>query len=242
MLEPGRNHLVVLDMEPRYEYTDPNDGKVKTKSFSPARLGEYDDLLQEELIKAYIRRIIVARRFVQENWPTVKLGLYQVIRPMNKGERNGEFKKRMLGYVRAGQLGMYDFVDYLVPVLYNRFGKSDVNFPSEKVELHVWIERATRQAITNSQKLTRRNRNSIPLAPFLTFWVSNRRSKHDHKVILPETMSLQLRILQEYSSVEIINLWSGSETIKEMKKTDWQSVDIKNFLRKVDALPLPGCT
>ena len=227
-LKPGRNHILILDMEPR--------------GFSPARLGEYSGLLQEELIKAYIRRIIVARQFVQEKWPTVKLGLYQVIRPMSKGQRNDDFIKMMSGYVRAGELGMYDFVDYLVPILYNRFGKSDVDFPTEKAKLHLWIERATRQAITSPQKLTRRKGDSIPLAPILTFWVANGNSDHDHRVILPETMSLQLRILQEYSSVEIINLWSGSETRQEMKKTDWEPFRIKKFLGKVDALPLPGCT
>lgn len=227
-LKPGRNHLLILDMEPR--------------GFSPARLGQYDDVSQKKLIKAYIRRIIVARQFVQEKWPTVKLGLYQVIRPMSKGLRNDEFIKMMSGYVRAGELGMYDFVDYLVPILYNRFGKSDVDFPAEKPKLHLWIERSTRQAITSSQKLTRRNGHSIPLAPILTFWVANGNSDHHHRVILPETMSLQLRILQEYSSVEMINLWSGPETRREMEESDWEILNFNNFLSEVDALPLPGCT
>jgi hypothetical protein len=68
---------------------------------------------------------------------------------------------------------MYDFVDYLVPILYNRFSKGDVDSPAEKPKLHLWIERSTRQAITSSQKLTRRNGHSIPLAPILTFWVTN---------------------------------------------------------------------
>ncbi len=167
---------------------------------------------------------------------------------MGKGQRNKEFQKRMRGYKRAGELGMYDSLDYLVPVLYNRFGKSDVPLPNDDFDiakLHGWIKKATRQAITKTQELTRHNGSTIPLAPILTFWVANGNSEHNGKVMLPRSMSLQLRILQEYRAVETIVLWSGKETVEEMESDPdfkFESVDISDFLGRVDGLPFPGCT
>jgi hypothetical protein len=137
---------------------------------------------------------------------------------------------------------MYDFVDYLVPVLYTRFGESDS--PGDLDKLHGWIEQSARQAITNSQKLTRHKGKTIPLAPLLTFWVANGNSLDNRNVILHQTMGLQLRILRSYCSVEIIVLWSGKETVEEMESDPdfkFETVDISNFLSEVDDLPLSGC-
>jgi len=255
---PNRNDLIILDMEPRYP--DPNHPN-EWIHFSPKDLANYKDLpplpdtsnpkplpieknMQDQLIKGYILRTRVARQVLLKKWPTVKLGLYGVIVPMGKGQENDSFLKRMEAHKRAGELGMYDFVDYLVPVLYNGFGPSDVplaNGDFDKTKLHNWIERATHQAITNTQQLTRSTKDTIPLAPILTFWVHNGNSTDDNKVILPETMEFQLRLLQKYCSVQIILLWSGSETMEEMKKTEFERVDIKDFLNEVHGLPPPGC-
>jgi hypothetical protein len=140
---------------------------------------------------------------------------------------------------------MYDFLDYFVPVLYTAFGLSDFtgsDCDSDLDQLHTWIEKATRQAITKTQELTRRNGKKVPLAPILTFWTNNGKSAHDNKVICPETLNLQLRILQEFGAIEMIVLWSGSETMAEMSQTEFEPVDISDFLGQVDGLPLPGCT
>jgi hypothetical protein len=174
-LHPGRNHLIILDMEPNYPNPnpDPNDPRERI-GFPPAGLGRYEDdpTLQAALIQAYITRINVAREVLREKWPTIKLGLYGVVVPDGKGEEDDEFQQRMRGYRRARELGMFDSVDYLVPVLYNRVGPSDVVLPSGDVDmdrLHRCIGRATHQAISNSQRLTRHNGRPIPLAPVLTF-------------------------------------------------------------------------
>jgi hypothetical protein len=238
MLNPGPNHLIILDMEPSY----PDPTGEDQINFAPKDLWHYDERQQIKLIRAYIRRIRVARKVLRKRFPKVKLGLYGVVVPMGKGQENEAFQKRMQAYRRAGELGMYDLIDYLVPVLYNGFGPSDVSLPDELDKLHAWIEKATRQAITSTQELTRRNGKAIQTAPILTFWVNNGRSNHDDKVILPQTMDLQLHILQEFGSIETLVLWSGSETMEEMSETKFEPLDINGFLSRVDGLPLPGCT
>lgn len=214
-------------------------------SFSPSNLGRYEGDLRDDIIRAYNLRIGVAREVAHKRMLTVKFGLFQVIVPNGKGQDNDRFRQRMCGYKRAGELGMYDLVDYLVPVLYNGFGREDVKRPDgpyDLARLHGWIEQATRQAIRETQQLTRRNGNTVPLAPSLTFWVGNGNSHHNKKVILPETMRLQLQILQEHCPVEIIVMWSGSETIDEMRDNGLEIMDFTDFLSGVGELPPPGCT
>lgn len=245
-LQFGLKHLVIFDMEP--SYPDPADANQNT-NFSPAQLGRYEDVqrsdgssMQDALIKAYSQRIIVAREVLLDKWPTVKIGLYGVVVPDGKGEEDARFNQRMQGYTRAGDLGMYDHVDYLVPVLYTRFGEIDASGDLDR--LHGWIEQSARQAITNSQKLTRHKGKGIPLAPLLTFWVANGNSLDNRNVILLQTLGLQLRVLRSYCSVEIIVLWSGKETKEEMESDpdfNFDSLDISNFLGTVDELPLSGC-
>ena len=238
-LHPGRNHLIILDMEPNYPNPNPGPNDPRERiSFPPAGLGRYegDPTLQAALIQAYITRINVAREVLREKWPTIRLGLYGVVVPDGQGEADDVFQQRMRGYCRGRDLGMFDAVDYLVPVLYNRFGPSDVVLPSGDIDLdrlHRWIGRATHQAMSNSQRLTRRNARRIPLAPVLTFWVANRPSDHNDKVVAPETMSVQLEILQEYRSVKTIVFWSGPETSAEMQESGREPLDFNAFLAQV---------
>jgi hypothetical protein len=133
---------------------------------------------------------------------------------------------------------MYDYTEYLVPVLYNRFGLRDA---PDIATLHSWIGRSTQQAITFSQQLTRHNGTKIPLAPILTFWVSSGNSADVIPRILPETLDLQLRILQEYCAVEIIVLWSGPETSEEMREAGREDFEFNGFLDQVEGLPPPRC-
>jgi hypothetical protein len=240
-LTPGRGHLIILDMEP--SYPDPNNPGEQI-SFSPSKLGNYKDdpKLQRKIINAYSLRIDVSRQVLRDKWPdgNFKFGLYGVIVPMGKGQKNEVFRIRMQGYRRARNLGMYDQVDYLVPVLFNRFGPRDVPLPENDFDidkLNGWIEQATRQAITSSQRLTRTNGDAIPLAPLLTFWVANGFSDHNRRAVRPKTMSLQLQILREYPLVGIVVLWSGAETKEEMNDAGWQEIDFSEFLSRVDELP-----
>jgi hypothetical protein len=223
---PRDNDLVILDMEP--------DG------FSPGSLGKYEGKQQRDLIDAYRRRIRVARQVLRQKAGGVELALYQVIVPDVKGGMNDAFRQRMAGYEEAGRRGMYDQLDYICPVLYQRFGPDDAG--AETVRR--WTARATRQAIEGSLGLTRRNGKRIPLAPILGFWVFNRNSANNRKAVSPESVAAQLRIVQGYDGVQVILFWSGSETKEEMERQPKpvEPIDIAEFLRSVGTLPWPGCT
>jgi len=201
--------------------------------------------MRDQLILAYIRRLSVARKVLKKRWPSVKVALYGVVVPDQKGIEDERFQKRMQGYQRAGELGMYDFTEYVAPVLYNHFGRRDVPLPNGEFDiakLHAWIGRASLQAISFSQQLTRRNGSKIPLAPILTFWVNNGNSADDNRLILPETLGLQLRSLQASCAVELIAFWSGVETPEEMREAGYESFDFNDFLGQVEGLPPPRCS
>ncbi len=224
---PRPGDLVILDMEPH--------------GFSPSHLGEYEGKQQRDLIDAYRRRIRVARQVLrQRKVRGVELALYQVIVPDSKGGMNDAFRQRMAGYEEAGRRGMYDQLDYICPVLYQRFGPDDAG--AETVRR--WTARATRQAIEGSLGLTRRNGKRIPLAPILGFWVFNRNSANNRKAVSPESVAAQLRTVQGYDGVQVILFWSGSETKEEMERQPKpvEPIDIAEFLRSVGTLPWPGCT
>jgi hypothetical protein len=137
---PRPNDLVVLDMEP--------------EGISPRQLGDFEEERQRQrkLIAAYARRIRVARQvFGRTKVPGLKLGLYQVVVPDGKGRSSEEFERRMRGYVAAGEQGMYDQIDFICPVLYQRFGPGDATAET----LRKWVGAATRQAIDRSLELAR---------------------------------------------------------------------------------------
>lgn len=208
---------------------------------SPVQIGLGDLVDPDAVILGYIERIRIAREVLLEHdAPEVKLGLYQVIVPDGKGEVTDKFGDSMDGYRLAGQNGMYDQLDYICPVLYQRFGLADGK--AEKVLR--WIDASTRQGIDSSLTLTRSNGSPIPLCPILGFWVANRPPEDDTALpkILPEFMLWQLRTLRRYRAreVAIIVLWAGAEVTNVGPKPREQ-VDYPEFLNLVGELPPPGC-
>ena len=224
---PRANDLVILDMEP--------------EKIAPRNLGDFDGKQQRDLIAAYRRRIRVARQVFRETGlPGLRLGLYQVIVPDGKGRPSDVFQRRMCGYIEAGQQGMYDQLDFICPVLYQRFGPDD----AKPDTLRKWIAAAARQAIEESLVLTRRNGDRIPLVPILSFWVFNGRSNDDRSAVSHKSVARQLEIVQAADGVEAILFWSGWQTRSEMQKAKdpVEPINIKDFLISVGSLPWPGCT
>jgi hypothetical protein len=173
----------------------------------------------------------------QTKRPGLKLGLYQVIVPDGKGD---SIEERMSGYREAGEQGMYDQLDFICPVLYQRFGPNDAT----PQRLRTWLDAASTQAIDKSLTLTRRNHTRIPLVPFLSFWVYNRNSANNRDAVQPESIARQLQIVQDAEGIEAIVFWSGWQTTQEME-SDPKPVEpicIKAFLDSVGSLPWPGCT
>jgi hypothetical protein len=229
--EPRAGDLVILDMEPQ--------------GIAPVRLGEFAEdknkKLLRDLIAAYRRRIRVARQELRKTRkPGLKLGLYQVIVPDGKGRESDEFRQRMRGYVEAGEQGMYDQLDFICPVLYQRFGSDD----AAPETLRRWLARSTRQAIEGSISLRRRNGSRTPLVPFLSFWAFNKRPPNDpvRPAVAPESLARQLQIVQDAVGIEAIVFWSGSQTEREMELAEVEPININDFLLSVGSLPWPGCT
>jgi len=231
LLPRGATDLFILDIE----------GVV-----SPARIGglvdpdpQNPDRRRNAVIDGYKARIRVAREvLLTKDAPDVKLGLYQVILPERRGEMTDDFRNRMSGYCYAGRRGMYDELDYICPVLYQRFGPDD----GTAEQVLRWFDDATRQAIDSSLTLTRSNGAVIPLCPVLTFWVANGNSENAFEAISPEPMLWQLRTLRRYRAreVAIIVLWAGAEDMEGQAKPR-EDVDFPKFLKDVGELPPPGC-
>jgi hypothetical protein len=226
---PRDNDFVILDMEPA--------------EIAPKDLGafENDAKLQRALIAAYERRIHVARQVLrQTKHPGLQLGLYQVIVPDGKGRSTSEFDQRMRGYVEAGKQGMYDQLDFICPVLYQRFGPDDAPLDT----LRTWIDAASRQGVDESLTLTRRNKSRIPIVPLLSFWVFNGNSQNSRDAVQPASIARQLQIVQDAVGVKAIVFWSAWQTEDEMRtaKEPVGEIVIPSFLSSVGALPWPGCT
>ena len=224
-LPRGSTDLFILDIE----------GAV-----APAHIGGLDG--KDAVIEGYKARIREARAVLRtRNLPDVKLGLYQVIVPDGRGRVTDGFRLRMSGYDYAGWRGMYDELDYICPVLYQRFGPDD----GDAEQVQGWIDTATRQAIDSSLTLTRSNGAVIcPLCPILTFWVANSpdNSQNASDAVSPESMLWQLRTLRRYRAreVAIIVLWAGREDTEGSVKPR-EPVDFPDFLHSVGELPPPGC-
>jgi hypothetical protein len=180
--------LVILDMEP---------GCV-----APRHLGKFEGEQQTELIAAYRLRIQVAREELQRPpFSGIQLAMYQVIVPDGKGRSGPGHDERMSGYRAAGDQGMYDQLDFICPVLYQRFGPDD----AKSETLRRWIDASTKQGIEESRTLTCSDgATPIPLAPILSFWVFNPRSANDRRAVSPELVADQLEIVQQSTEVGVI--------------------------------------
>ena len=145
----------------------------------------------------------------------------------------------MCGYREAGRQGMYDDLDFICPVLYQRFGPLDAG----PKRLRQWLDASTRQALDQSVTLTRRNGDGIPLVPILSFWVFNGKSENDRDAVTPASVARQLRLVQDSTGITAILFWSGSETPLGMAraKEPVEEINIVELLDNTGTLPWPGC-
>jgi hypothetical protein len=194
----------------------------------PSNLSDYPGA-----VDAYKTRIRAARAA----FPRAKLGLYGTLVPDERGDANDpRYAARRIALVKAGFNGLYDDLDYLVPVLYPRFGCDDPAGAPCDPDAPVprpWCDRAfdkieeyTELGVYGSRSLT----PNLPLLPLLTFRVHNGNSCFGkdavpgsallvgHKLLLDmwltdafeATLGAQLDVLGSAEITEAV-LWTGGD-------------------------------
>jgi len=215
-INPGE--LVVLDMEPGPAYFP--------------RMGVLPVDIQERIIAAYKMRIRVARELM----PTARLALWGVVIPIATGNEDS-MESRMQVYLKGEEQGLYDDIDYLVPVLYPWFKDGET-----QAEMEARVTLATRQGIEKTLLLRKSDGSAGPaLAPMLTFWGRVIGSvlpdgRAESRVLSPDLVNLQMEIIQEYGRVDTIGFWAPNETSGSLPL-----VDYVNFLENLRSLPAPDC-
>jgi hypothetical protein len=194
---------------------------------------------QASIIEGYKRRIVATRRVFQD--PDLKIGLYGTLVPDGQGQNPqppdppNAYQLAHDALVEAGEEGLFNAVitadgeteagvDWLMPVLYIRFGcdgeppEADCDGPFDTIEAYTIL------GITGSGDIRRSDGSSIPLLPLLGVRVHNKVG-HTlfHHVPLrdlgvstetdpfPGTLRLQMETLDAYGIDDAV-LWTGGNT------------------------------
>lgn len=209
--EINRDDLFIIDIEDELD---------------PELIGNYSDdpNLQNQVIDALKVRVHVARTEL----PNAKLALWNTVLPDPAGRQRQTFVERMDGYYLAGQRGLYDELDYMLPNVYTRYGINDSvsNFNA--------LNNMTRMALEYSQNLTRSdNRTTLTVMPVLSFLVANGGSVNHHEPVNRTMARQQIEFIQSYPSVEAILWWAGSDHYSP----GGYDVDIVNYYGEVKPVP-----
>jgi hypothetical protein len=202
-----------------------NDEIIIIDIESPIHPKEFNNHLEdlEAIVEAFKMRIDVVKSVA----PTHPVALYGVVVPHGQGSEE-DWASTYEGYQKAGEFGLYDNLDYIVPVLYHRWGETDNN-PEERQRASV------QQGLSKSAALTRTNGDSIPLFPLLSLSVFNGNSNHNHDAPLPEHVDQVVKIVLEYSEVELFGFWTGHDESAPVG-------DIPSFFEEVTTIPIADCS
>ena len=197
-VQGGRNGtvLVVMDLE---------------SPANPGNLSGFDDTELLDVVHAFQLRICVMRRL----FPHVKLALYGTVEGIY-------LPGSLTGLHRASALGLFDDIDYLIPVLYTGPGMD--------------VVKHTQTVLAASETLTTSSGEKIPLAPMLS-WVEFGATQDNCAAPFTTTHQV-LATIEDFKAkgtqIPIIQFWSGQddETSKcADKQTQWQ------WLQKANIVP-----
>jgi hypothetical protein len=205
----------------------------------PSGFHRHPPRTRARLVRAFATRAEAARRKL----PNAKLGFYGTLVPDARGRQDDkEYVARKQALVKAGECGMFDEVDFLVPVAYPRFG------PTDGAAWNTY-EPYTRLAIEGSRELRRSDGSSLPVVPFLTVSVANGNSNHHEDILLdlqtPDpldaTLGVQLDVLLALR-VRTAVFWVGknSDVITRVANPNGRTVSQHVCFRRpapVPALP-----
>jgi hypothetical protein len=174
----------------------------------PRDLHLYSPALQERIVRAMAIRVAATRA----RFPHAALGLYGTLVPDGRGRAgDATYRARKKALVHAGRRGMFDQVDFLVPVLYPRFGPTDRSWDT--------YDAYTRLGVTGSRSLRTSDHRRLPVVPLLTYSVANGNSNHHQQLLLDlpthdpleATLGTQLEVLAEEDVSRAI-FWVGENS------------------------------
>jgi hypothetical protein len=180
---------------------------------------EWWDMQRWNTVNAFKKRVAAANAV----FPSAKLGLYGTLVPDGRGIATDTYNERVEALRLAHVVqGLFDGTDYLVPILYGRFGCDDDAATQCPVCDPAWgrIDEMTQQGIDGSRTID----PSRPLLPIVGFGIINSNSCFNRKLFLDlqvedkfeVTLATQIDILRANAAgtgsggpISKIVLWAG---------------------------------
>jgi hypothetical protein len=195
-LDPETTDYVILDIE------HPVHPRTFGGYLNPSH-DLYDPAQFARIIDAFTLRISVAR----ELFPNAQLGLFGVTTPHPFGNAAIEAQiTRQSGFLAASAAGLYDDLDVLCPVIYQRFGRSDAR--------HYSIEPYTQLGIDSAGLLRRSDGTTPSIMPVMSLAIFNGGSADHEQPILVEDLAAQIGVLQERGYTKWL-VWNDDDTVSD---------------------------
>jgi hypothetical protein len=193
-LDPETTDYVILDIE------HPVHPRTLGGYLNPSH-DLYDPAQFTRIINAFTLRISVAR----ELFPNAQLGLFAVTTPHPFGDATLDAQvTRQGGFLAASAAGLYDDLDVLCPVIYQRFGRSDAR--------HHSIEPYTQLGVDSAELLRRSDGTTPSIMPVMSLAIFNGGSANHEQPILVEDLAAQIGVLQERGYTKWL-IWNDDDTI-----------------------------
>ena len=213
----GRKQSEIQDRLEEYAADHPEVSKETTEILMmdvevphPKDLHTYtDDDVRYAIVDAYKTRIAAFKTTFRK----AKLCMYGTLNPDPQGRPDADaYPARLEALKEAGTWGLYDQLDYLVPVLYPRFG------PNDGAARWTSYRAYTEQGIDGSRQLLKSNKTSLPVLPLTGFRILGT-SAHKDKLLLDlpvgdplrSTLHVQLEVMAEKGIRQVV-FWVGKDS------------------------------
>lgn len=183
----------------------------------PRDFVNYNDTFLKDVVNALKLRLSVTRNI----FPFAKLGLYATtVNPTNDS---------ITGYQRASRLGLFDNVDYLVPVLY--------------LGTNMNATEHTNQVLRETATLTDTQKHHIPMAPLLSWMYFGGAKTHcavdydkNHAII--EMIIMMNNTLKPSGLINMVQMWSGKDNETTNATTCGSSITQRTWIEHAQIVPL----
>ncbi len=195
-LDPATANYVILDIE------QPFHPKHFGRFLDPSHEW-YDPMKFLDVIEAFNLRIAVAR----DVFPQARLGLFGATTPHSFGDPFLQAQiSRQDGFEAAGAAGLYDQLDVICPIIYQRFGPSD--------DRHHYLEPYSRMGAESALDLRRSDGTSLEVMPIMALAIFNGGSEDHKSPVTVEDLATQISVLQDLGFQDWM-VWSGNDTVAD---------------------------